>query len=294
MKNILWTVLVSVAFLLSATEPSTGKNPLQAGDEKPFFQFAGRTFTLREAKVIARNNEDIKSAVQANYPAVAAVVLCERAGVKFSFDETRRSLNDVLLLLSDQAQKQFEADLQKIKMTRDQWLDKEAARPANQMQDAARRWYIKLYGKDNPIKSEHIRSWYYRHQNIFRRTRVNPEWVWVFEKSNDQLELALSSLRQGMSAQAVRSSYGAAADSGKIADLMHNAENRTRIDNDYTVISSGNYRLLLSSKAFNYTYIPLDEKLSQVISTVLYDALAKARFAEALKKEFANQQIIFY
>ena len=293
MKNILGIFLVLAACFSGAAELSGGK-AVQPEEDKPFFQFAGRTFTLREAKVIAQNNVDIKAAVNANYAAVAATVLCERAGVKFSFDETRRSLNDALLLMSDQAQKRFESDLQKIRLTRAQWLDKEAARPANQMQDAARRWYIKLYGKDNPIKSEHIRSWYYRHQNIFRRTRVNPEWVWVFEKSNDQLELALSSLRQGMSAQAVRSSYGAAADSGKIADLMHNAENRTRIDKDYTVINSGSHRLLLADKALTHTYLPLDEKLSQVISSVLYDALAKARFAEALKKEFTDQQIVFY
>lgn len=264
------------------------------GDEKPFFQLAGRTFTLREARIITQNAEDVKTAVQANYAAAAAIVLCERAGVKLSFDETRRSLSDTLQLMSDKAKKQFDADLKKSNLTRAQWLDREAARLVNQMQDAVRRWYIKLYGAENPVTTEHIRSWYYRHQNIFRRTRVNPDWVWVFAQSNEQLELALSALRQGMNAQAVRTTYAAAADADKIAELLHNGENRTRIDKDYTVIKSGSYRLLLSSKALSHTYVPLDEKLSQVIREVLYDALAKARLAETMKKEFANQQIIFY
>ena len=265
-----------------------------SGDEKPFFQLAGRTFTLREARIITQNAEDVKTAVQANYAAAAAIVLCERAGVKLSFDETRRSLSDTLQLMSDKAKKQFDADLKKSNLTRAQWLDREAARLVNQMQDAVRRWYIKLYGAENPVTTEHIRSWYYRHQNIFRRTRVNPDWVWVFAQSNDQLELALSALRQGMNAQAVRTTYAAAADADKIAELLHNGENRTRIDKDYTVVNSGKYRLLLSSKALSHTYVPLDEKLSQVIREVLYDALAKARLAETMKKEFANQQITFY
>lgn len=265
-----------------------------SGDEKPFFQLAGRTFTLREARIITQNAEDVKTAVQANYAAAAAIVLCERAGVKLSFDETRRSLSDTLQLMSDKAKKQFDADLKKSSLTRAQWLDREAARLVNQMQDAVRRWYIKLYGAENPVTTEHIRSWYYRHQNIFRRTRVNPDWVWVFVQSNDQLELALSALRQGMNAQAVRTTYAAEADADKIAELLHNGESRTRIDKDYTVIKSGSYRLLLSSKALSHTYVPLDEKLSQVIREVLYDALAKARLAETMKKEFANQQITFY
>lgn len=265
-----------------------------SGDEKPFFQLAGRTFTLREARIITQNAEDVKTAVQANYAAAAAIVLCERAGVKLSFDETRRSLSDTLQLMSDKAKKQFDADLKKSNLTSAQWLDREAARLVNQMQDAVRRWYIKLYGAENPVTTEHIRSWYYRHQNIFRRTRVNPDWVWVFAQSNDQLELALSALRQGMNAQAVRTTYAAAADADKIAELLHNGENRTRIDKDYTVIKSGSYRLLLSSKALSHTYVPLDEKLSQVIREVLYDALAKARLAETMKKEFATQQITFY
>ena len=76
--------------------------------------------------------------------------------------------------------------------------------------------------------------------------------------------------------------------------MIHNAENRTAIDRDWTVINSGAYRLLLAKKALSYTYIALDEKLSQVISNVLYDALARARLAETLKKEFAEEKIVFY
>ena len=265
-----------------------------SGGKRWLFKLSERDFTLQEARFLTGATEDIKPAIQANFATVATVVLCERSGIHLSREETRRSLSDALQLMSDQYRRQFEADLQKKSLTLQQWLDREAARPVNQLQDAVRRWYVKKYGTENPIRSEHIRNWYHRHQNIFRRTRVNPEWVWVFDRSDDKLELALSALRQGMTPQAVRSLYALPTEAEKIADLIHNAENRTAIDRDWTVINSGAYRLLLAKKALSYTYIALDEKLSQVISNVLYDALARARLAETLKKEFADEKIVFY
>ena len=265
-----------------------------SGDKKWLFKLSERNFTLQEASFLTGATEDIKPAIQANFATVATVVLCERSGIHLSREKTRRSLSDALQLMSDQYRRQFEADLQKKSLTLQQWLDREAARPVNQLQDAVRRWYVKKYGTENPIRTEHIRSWYHRHQNIFRRTRVNPEWIWVFNRNDDKLELALSALRQGMTPQAVRSLYALPTEAEKIADLIHNAENRTAIDRDWTVINSGAYRLLLAQKALSYTYIALDEKLSQVISNVLYDALARARLAETLKKEFAEEKIVFY
>ena len=282
----LFLLLLLVNFTAAAEDAS--------GDKKWLFKLSERNFTLQEAQFLTGATEDIKSAIQANFATMATVVLCERSGIRLNAPETRRSLSDAMLLMSDQYQQQFEADLQKKSLTRQQWLDYEAARPVNQLQDAVRRWYVKKYGNENPIRTEHIRNWYHRHQNIFRRTRVNPEWVWVFDRNDDKLELALSALRQGMTPQAARKLYALPTEAEKIADLLHKAENRTVIDRDWTVINSGSCRLLLAKKALSYTYIALDEKLSQVISNVLYDALARARLAEALKKEFAEEKIVFY
>ena len=265
-----------------------------SGDKKWLFKLSERNFTLQEAHFLTGETPDIKSAVQANFATMATIVLCERSGVTLSAPETRRSLSDALLLMSDRHRKQFEADLQKKSLTLQQWLDYEATRPVNQLQDAVRRWYVKKYGDENPIRTEHIRNWYHRHQNIFRRTRVNPEWVWVFDRNDDKLELALSALRQGMAAQTARSLYALPTDAEKVADLLHRADNRTVVDRDWTVINSGSFRLLLGPKALTYTYIALDEKLSQVIGNVLYDALARARLAETLKKDFADEKIVFY
>ena len=289
MKNLfrrLFPLLLLADAALCAEAVSDGK--------QFFFKLAERNFTLQEARFLLGDVPDIKSAIRANFATMATVALCERSGIRLSARETRRSLSDALLLMSDHYRRQFETDLQKKSLTIQQWLDQEAARPVNQMQDAVRRWYVKKYGKENPIRAEHIRNWYHRHQNIFRRTRINPEWVWVFDRNDDKLELALSALRQGMTPAAVRSSYALALDAEKIAGLLHSADNRTAIDRNWTVISSGQYRLLLAQKASTTTYIALDEKLSQVIGNVLYDALARARLAETLKKEFADKKIMFY
>ena len=139
-----------------------------SGDKKWLFKLSERNFTLQEARFLTGETPDIKSAVQANFATMATIVLCERSGVTLSAPETRRSLSDALLLMSDRHRKQFEADLQKKSLTLQQWLDYEATRPVNQLQDAVRRWYVKKYGTENPIRSEHIRNWYHHHQNIFR------------------------------------------------------------------------------------------------------------------------------
>ena len=51
---------------------------------------------------------------------------------------------------------------------------------------------------------------------------------------------------------------------------------------------------MFANDALTQTYLPLDEKLSQAISNTLYDAWGKAMLAKALKKELAQNKLLFF
>lgn len=267
-----------------------------AAENEKFFHLAGRDFTRAEAELLANGKSDLASAVQANYAAAAAIVLCGRENIGLSTEHTRRTLEQTLLLMPPEAKSKFISVLQSQNLTVEQWLDREKVRLENQLNDALRRWYIKRNGSTSPITREHIRSWYYRNMDIFRRINLDPEQLWVFAPGSETaLRQAQAALLQGIPAQTVRKKYALNLAMDPVLDELHcSSVHREKLENNFIKIVTANYLILLRGNGISYTYIPLDEALQQAIGNALYDALAKAYLTEVMKKEFAGQAIVFY
>lgn len=267
-----------------------------AAENEKFFRLAGRDFTRAEAEFLANGKSDLVSAVQANYAAAAAIVLCSRENIGLSAEHTRRTLAQTLLLMPPAAKSKFLSGLQSQNLTVDQWLDREKMRLDNQLNDALRRWYIKLNGSTSPITHGHIRSWYYRNMDIFRRINLDMDQLWVFAPGGETaLRQAQAELLQGVPAQTVRKKYALTVAMEPVLEELHSSSvRREKLENNFVKITTAQYLILLRSNGISYTYIPLDETLQQAIGNALYDALAKAYLAEVMKKEFAGHSIVFY
>ena len=271
---------------LAAAVPLLMALPLNA--ENRFFHLAGKDFSAAEAAMFSTGKSD--------FAAAAAIVLCERAGVKLSEQLTRAKLQDALQLLSKNSRKKFDSELSQKNLSEAAWLDQQAKLLHNQINEAVLRWYIKTYGSDSAITNEHIRAWYYRNYDLFRRLKVDPAGAWVFRTGEpEKLRTALAALQQGMPDNAVRTAYAEKTSVQQLDSLLRNAEDPQQLpENDYILIPAGEYSVLLRKSAAVYDYLPLDDSLQKAIGNALYDALAKARLAEILKKEFADKKIIFY
>ena len=261
-----------------------------------YFRLAEKDFTLAEARLIAGNHRDLKSAVQANLAAAAAIVLCERSQIKLSREKTRQTLQDSLLLMTPEAREDFQQKLQQNKLSLEQWLDQESGKLGNMLNEAVRRWYIHVYGSNSEITEQHIRNWYFRHQNIFRRLKLDPEYILAFSARDEEKFIqALAALRQGMAFDAARKTFAFALNTEAMDKAFHEANiSRTVLDENFLAVKTRQYRFLLKKSAVKRIYLPLDEQLKQAIGNALFDALARARLAETLKKEFSNAVMEFY
>ena len=265
-------------------------------DAQKFFRLGNRDFTLAEARKIAGTHHDLRSAIQANFAVAAAIVLCEQQQIELSSARTRQSLQESLLLMPSASRAEFLDQLREKNLTQEQWLDQESGKLRNMLNEAIRRWYVKVYGSSSEITRKHINNWYFRHQNIFRRIKLDPDQILAFNaQDEDKFIQALAALRQGMSFAAVRRQWALTLSEAAMDQAFHEPDtSRTLLDDDFVALKTAKYRFLLKKSAIKKIFLPLDEKLSQAIGNALYDALAKARLAETLKKEFADQTITFY
>lgn len=286
--------LLLAAVLLLQLYPATAQDK--------FCHLAGRDFSRSEIAFITSmpgvDSVKLKQGAQAAFPALASIVLCERSGVKLSPAAARKNLENSLLLMKDDERRSFEQMLKKRSWSAMEWLDKEAEKFTSQLNDAVRRWYLKNYAAKDEIKFEHIQAWYYRHGDIFRRLRVNPEKLWCFTRNNDgekKFHQALAALKQGMLPADVRKEFALLLnDDVLFAELHGHLAQRQSIDEKYVRIQGDKYIFLLQHDAVEYAYVELDEKLEYAIRNALQEALAKGRLSETLKKEFAQQKLIFY
>lgn len=263
---------------------------------KYHFNLAGRDFTKQEAVKIAGGQSDLDSAIQKNFAAAAAIVLFSRDGIELSPERTRDFLQNSLRLMAGSAQKDFQAMLLRENLTRNQWLEREQEKLENQLSEAVLKWYIRRYGKENPVTDEHVQNWYYRNLDIFRRVKLDPAKVWAFKlNEREKMQKALSALRQAVPAEVVRKNYAETLSEDVIAGELHSSNvKREYLGENYRLFTGSKHIFLAASDAISYTALPLDEDLKKSIRNALHEALAKARLAETLKKEFKNQKIIFY
>ena len=269
---------------------------LAAASEKYFFNLAGRDFTKAEAIKLAGNRSDLQNALRENIAAALAVVLCSRENIELSRERTRDFLQDSLKLMPPESRKNFQAMLLRENITCSNWLDRDAEKLDNQLSEAVVKWYIKRYGKASPIDPEYIRSWYYRNMDIFRRIRLDLNKVWAFKLADtEKMQKALAALRQALPPETVRKNFALAMKEADILEELHSGNiRRTTLDDDYRLFTGSKHLFLAAGDAVTYTALVLDDDLKNAISNALYEALAKARLSETLKKEFKDLQIIFY
>lgn len=265
----------------------------------PAFRLGNRDFSRAEAILLAGGESDPERAralIQNNFAAAATIVVCSRSGIELSAESTQKTLQESLLLMSPEARKKFLQQLSDNDISPEEWQLRQARRLENQLNDAVRRWYVKNYAARRRISQEHIQAWYYRNMNIFRRTEVKSDFIWVFAPQDTaRLEQALAALRQGAAPDAVRKEFALPVNiADLLEDLQKNSRRRTPAAPGYEIIKSERCLYLLKADALQHFYLPLDEKLQLAIGNALYDALAKATLAEVLKKEFPHGGIKFY
>ena len=86
----------------------------------PFCKFAGRDFSAAEVKKIVpgKSAAELRQQLEKKLPEMAAVVICSRAGVELSQQETLRSLQAQLLLMSPAQMQEFDVLLAENGLTR--------------------------------------------------------------------------------------------------------------------------------------------------------------------------------
>lgn len=264
--------------------------------DKYFFHLAGRDFTREEALKIAGGKSDLQAAVQENFPAAAAIVLCSRVNIELSPARTREFLANSLRLMPLVSQASFKNMLIRENLDQKAWLDREKNKLTNQLSEAVIRWYIKVYGEESPITDEHVQNWYYRNMDIFRRVKLDPAKVWAFKVADsDKMRKALAALQQAVPPETVRKNFAEPLTSDVMNNELHLQNiRRTAIGEGYWLITGEKYMFLTVDDAVSYTALPLDEPLKEAIRNALHEALAKARLAETLKKDFNGKKIIFY
>ena len=281
-------ILSVFLFIFSAT--------LQGSGENYYFSLAGRFFTYAEALKLANGRSDIKSAVEENFAAAATIVLCTAENIELSAVRTREFLEHSLLLMPATARQDFQSMLVRENLTRQSWLDREQEKLNNQLSEAVMRWYIRRYGETSPITDEHVQNWYYRNMDIFRRIKLELSKVWVFKLADrTKVNQALAALQQAMPPETVRKNFAENLSENAILEELHSGNiQRTRLDDDYWLLTGGKHLFLTGRTAITYTALPLDETLKNAIRNALQEAVAKARLAETLKREFKAKKIVFH
>lgn len=282
--------------LLSAVSSSVLSASVNNTVKQYAFHLAGRDFTHAEAAKLAGSEGDLQTAVRKNFAAAATIVLCSRENIELSAGQTRMFLQKSLMLMPLEAQKQFNAMLLRSNLTRDSWLDREKEKIANQLSEAVVRWYIKVFGSSSPITPEHIQNWYYRNMDIFRRIKLDPARVWAFKLADrEKIQQAMAALRQAVPPEVVRKKFAEPLTAEAIAEELHSEDiKRSAIDDRYWLLTGSKHCFLITTDAVTHTALPLDDALKSAIGNALHEALAKARLAETLKKEFNGKKIVFY
>ena len=261
-----------------------------------YFNLAGRDFTYSEAVKLANGKSDLKNAIRANFAAAATIVLCSEKNIELSSEHTRAFLENSLLLMPAKAQKDFKAMLERENLSRASWLDREQEKLDNQLSEAVVRWYTKCYGENSPITDEHVQNWYYRNMDIFRRIKLDPEKVWAFKLADTgKVSQAVAALQQAAPPETVRKNLAENLSGNAILEELHAGNiKRQPLTGDYWLLTGSKHLFLTTEEAVTYTALPLDETLKNAIRNALQEALAKARLAETLKKEFNDKKIVFY
>ncbi len=269
----------------------------------PAFRFAGRDFSRAEAVQLAAASgapppdspAAAREAVRNQRVLVGGIVLCERSGIRLSEALTAAELGGELLLLPPAARRALELRLRNEKLTPEWWMRRESRRLDRQFSEAARRWYRRQYTAAE-ISEAQIQDWYFRNQDRFLELKMDPEQIWVFDSGAPEApRQALAELRQGRPGAEVRRRLARPMASAAIIAALNRTETELeRLGDDFVLYRTADFQLLARAGAVQPGYRPLDGALKLAIGNALYDALAKARLAAALRAELADAEFEFY
>ena len=263
----------------------------------PYCNLAGRDFSLAEIRKIVSEvtAAELPQLLEKKLPEMAAVVICSRSGVELSQQKTLRSLQAQLLLLSQTQAQEFDSALAENGLTREKWLERESQRFDNQINEALQRWFKRVAGTD-VVSEEHVKSYYYRNMNKFRRVKLDSTRLLVFAVGDQTaLQKAVAALQQGMLTGSVRSKYALNVKTEDwFDDLQKNLLLKKHFQDKYLIIKGDKYWYLLENGAFTRTYLPLDGAMKEAIAVTLYDAYAKAYLSEKIKRDFSGIKLHFY
>ena len=294
-----WWLLILIALTIVGLQGAEASAVKAVENKDPFFKLAERDFSFAEAQRIAGLSPEIKdmqAAVRANFAAAAAIVLCSRNQIELSAGRTRNMLADGLLLMGEKYRRQLEGMLAGEQQTIEQYLDRESQQLTNQLNEAVRSWYEKNFASAGELKSEYVQNWYYRHQDLFRRVKVEPAAVLVFAAGADaEIARAQAALRQGMPIEQVCKSMAVnTAVAEHLDELQAAYSGRIKLHDGLLRINGSKHVFICRKDALKSFYLPLDDKLKSAIKNMLAEALAKAQLAEELKHTFAAGSLIFY
>ena len=123
---------------------------------------------------------------------------------------------------------------------------------------------------------------------------INPERLNKLADAN-KVSQAVAALQQAVPAETVRKNLAEKLTEKAMLEELHAGNiKREPLTGDYWLLTGSKHLFLTSKDAITYTALPLDETLKNAIGNALQEALAKARLAETLKKEFNDKKIVFY
>lgn len=267
----------------------------------PAFQWGERKFSRNEAERIValapespQTVQEARDLVRQQLPLLAGIVLCERAGIGLSAEDTLAAAKLEILMLSPEEQKRFLLACRRAGVDSEALLRKNAFRIDRQFQNAIRQWYRKEFSDEATVSDEQVRDWYFRHQDRFLTVEIEPDAVFVLPDTPDAPVQAVAWLKQGMPAAAVRKKFPEAATDESIRSALLSTAAANRPEAGFALYRGDGFQVMTRAGAVRKTYCKLTPELTEAIRNVLYDALARARLAERLEAETARYELIFF
>ena len=266
----------------------------------PAFQWGPRSFSRDEAERIAalapappRSQQEARDFIRSQQPLLTGIVLCEARGVPLSEEKTLEALQMGLLTMPTEARREFLRLCVERKLAPGEYLRSEARRIDRQFQCAIREWYRRSC-PDVRISDAQVRDWYFRHQERFLTREINHEALWILSPGEENVRQAVALLKQGVPAASVRKKFPGNADAGAVARVLELPGKQDFPEKGFTLYAGTDFQVLARADAVRLAYRPLTPELAEAIRSALYDALAKARLAEELKRMESRMELRFF
>ena len=266
----------------------------------PAFQWGSRLFSRREAEEIIRlaptppgSAAEARRFIRSQQALLSGIVLCEQSGVTLSASAARRALELDLLTMPPERRRALEQSCRRNGLTVAAFLNREAGKLDRRFQCAIREWYKIAYPEER-VSDAQVQDWYFRHQERFLTKEADPEALWLLPPGPDAPAQAAAWLKQGMPPDAVQRKFPVTVSPGAVAALLDEKGLPDTPEKGFTLYRGEHFQILSRAGAVRTVYRKLTPELAEAIRNALYDALAKARLAEALDKLGSGRELRFF